>query len=114
MIKTKLALDVVKDLRNLAGSIETLVFAFESNQTDSGVPVEKEQPKKNKEPKKPAQSPKPPKLPTLEDVRAKLVALSQDGKQVKVKELITSFGAKKLSDIPAEKYPELLEVAEKL
>ncbi|SEN89437.1 hypothetical protein SAMN05192533_12539 [Mesobacillus persicus] len=28
MSKTKLALDVVTDLRNLAGSIETLVFAL--------------------------------------------------------------------------------------
>jgi len=113
MSKTKLALDVMTDLRNLAGSIETLVFALESNQTESAASIEKEQPKKNKEPKKPAQPPKA-KLPTLEDVRAKLAALSQDGKQVQVKELITGFGAKKLSDIPVEKYPELLEEAGKL
>lgn len=113
MSKTKLALDVVTDLRNLAGSIETLVFALESNQKDSAASVEKEQPKKNKEPKKPAQ-PVKAKLPSLEDVRAKLAALSQDGKQVQVKELITGFGAKKLSDIPVDKYPELLEEAEKL
>ena len=113
MSKTKLALDVVADLRNLAGSIETLVFALESNQKDSAASVEKEQPKKNKEPKKPAQ-PAKAKLPALEDVRAKLAALSQDGKQVQVKELITGLGAKKLSDIPVDKYPELLEEAEKL
>jgi len=113
MSKTKLALDVVTDLRNLAGSIETLVFALESNQTDSAAPVEKQEAKEIKEPKKSAQ-PQKAKFPTLEDVRAKLAALSQDGKQVQVKELITSFGAKKLSDIPAEKYPELLEEAGKL
>ena len=113
MSKIKLALDVVTDLRNLAGSIETLVFALETNQTDSATSVEKKQTKENKEPNKPAQPPKA-KLPTLEDVRAKLAALSQDGKQVQVKELITGFGAKKLSDIPAEKYPELLEEAGKL
>lgn len=113
MSKIKLALDVVTDLRNLAGSIETLVFALENNQTDSVAPVEKEEAKENKEPKKSAK-PEKAKLPTLEDVRAKLAALSQDGKQVQVKELITGFGAKKLSDIPAEKYPELLEEAEKL
>ncbi|THE14026.1 rRNA biogenesis protein rrp5 [Bacillus timonensis] len=113
MSKTKLALDVVTDLRNLAGSIETLVIALESNQMDSVAPIEKKEAKENKESKKSA---KPPKatLPTLEDVRAKLAALSQDGKQVQVKELITGFGAKKLSDIPVEKYPELLEEAEKL
>ncbi|MFZ3578829.1 rRNA biogenesis protein rrp5 [Virgibacillus sp. DJP39] len=113
MSKTKLAFDVVTDLRNLAGSIETLVIALESNQTDSAVPVEKEQPKKNKEPKKTAQPPKD-KLPSLEDVRSKLAALSQDGKQLQVKELITGFGAKKLSDIPAEKYSDLLVEAGKL
>ena len=113
MSKIKLALDVVTDLRNLAGSIETLVFALETNQTDSAPSVEKKQTKENKEPNKPAQPPKA-KLPTLEDVRAKLAALSQDGKQVQVKELITGFGAKKLSDISAEKYPELLEEAGKL
>lgn len=114
MSKTKLALDVVTDLRNLAGSIETLVFALESNKTDIADPVEKKQTKENKEPKKLDQPPKKAKLPSLEDVRAKLASLSQDGKQVQVKELITSFGAKKLSDIPAEKYPELLEEAGKL
>lgn len=113
MSKTKLALDVVTDLRNLAGSIETLVFALESNQTESAAPVEKKQKKENKELKKPEQ-PSKAKLPSLEDVRAKLAALSQDGKQVQVKELITGFGAKKLSDIPVDKYPELLEEAEKL
>jgi len=113
MSKIKLALDVVTDLRNLAGSIEALVFALESNQTDSAATVEKKQTEENKEAKKPEQPPKA-KIPSLEDVRAKLAALSQAGKQVQVKELITGFGAKKLSDIPTEKYPELLEEAEKL
>lgn len=51
---------------------------------------------------------------TLEEVRAKLAVLSQEGKQAQVKALITEFGAKKLSDIRTEKYPELLEEAEKL
>lgn len=113
MSKIKLALNVVTDLRNLAGSIETLVFALESKQTDSASPIEKKETKENKEPKKSVQ-PEKAKLPTLEDVRAKLAALSQDGKQMQVKELITGFGAKKLSDIPVEKYPELLEQAGKL
>lgn len=51
---------------------------------------------------------------TLEKVRAKLAALSQEGKQAQVKALITEFGAKKLSDIPAGKYAELLKKAEEL
>lgn len=51
---------------------------------------------------------------TLEQVRAKLAALSQAGKQAQVKELITKAGAKKLTEIPAGKYAELLAEAEKL
>lgn len=54
-----------------------------------------------------------PKI-TLETVRAKLAALSQSGKQAEVKKLITSFKAKKLTEIPQEKYPELLKKAEDL
>lgn len=48
---------------------------------------------------------------TLETVRAKLAALSQSGKQSEVKNLITKFGVKKLTDIPVDKYPELMEKA---
>ncbi|TLN00389.1 hypothetical protein FDZ73_19595 [bacterium] len=60
--------------------------------------------------------PATPTTPTvsLEEVRAKLAALSQSGKQAQVKELITKFGASKLTDIPAEKYSELLEEAGKI
>lgn len=113
MSKTKLAHDVVTCLQNLAESLETLIFALEGNPADHAAPVEKKEAKESKEPKKTAK-PEKAKLPTLEDVRAKLAALSQDGKQMQVKELITGFGAKKLSDIPVEKYPELLEQAGKL
>lgn len=51
---------------------------------------------------------------TLETVRAKLATLSQAGKQEQVKNLIQKFGAKKLTEIPEEKYSELLEEAGKL
>ena len=50
----------------------------------------------------------------LEEVRAKLAALSQAGKQEQVKKLITKFGAKKLTEIPKDKYPELIQEAEAL
>lgn len=56
------------------------------------------------------QSAEPPKV-TLETVRAKLAALAQ-WKQAEVKQLITNFGANKLTDIPQERYLELLEKAE--
>jgi len=51
---------------------------------------------------------------TLEQVRAKLTPLSQAGKQAQVKKLITDLGATKLTEIPAEKYAELLVKAEEL
>ncbi|SCY26418.1 rRNA biogenesis protein rrp5 [Alkaliphilus peptidifermentans] len=108
MSKIKRALEVVSDLRSLADSIEELVGALEGNATETKVEKTGEQ-----EMKKEARK-LPKKLPTLEEVRAKLAVLSQNGKQVQVKELITEFGAKKLSDIPTERYPELLEKVEVL
>lgn len=49
---------------------------------------------------------------TLETVRAKLAALTQSGKQAEVKALIQKYGGAKLSDIPEDKYPELMKEAE--
>lgn len=49
---------------------------------------------------------------TLEQVRAKLAALTQGGKQAEVKTLIEKYGGAKLSDIPKDKYPELMQEAE--
>ena len=62
---------------------------------------------------KPADKTKPADQPayTLETVRAKLAALSQSGKQKEVKAIIESFEVAKLTDIPAEKYPEVMEKA---
>lgn len=65
-----------------------------------------EQPKEKT--KAPAES---GKAYTLEEVRAKLAGLNKAGKRAEVKELLASFGAVKLSDVPAEKYGELMEKA---
>lgn len=57
---------------------------------------------------------KPPKEEvtyTLVQVREKLAALSEDGKQAQVKTLITKLGAAKLSEIPEAKYAELMKEA---
>lgn len=96
MSKIKLALEVVNDLRSLADSIEALAEGIERNK------VGEKQIETTK------------KLPTLEEVRHRLALLSQSGKQPEVKALITKYGAKKLSDIPAGKYPELLKDAEEI
>ncbi len=55
-----------------------------------------------------------PKAITLEEVRSKLTSLSQSGKQAEVKALIKGFGVAKLTDIPKEKYTELLKAAEEI
>ncbi len=51
---------------------------------------------------------------TLEDVRAKLAQLQKAGKRAEVKELLASFGAAKLSEIPASKYAVLMVKAGEL
>ena len=49
---------------------------------------------------------------TMDDVQAMLGKLVNAGKREEVKELISSFGASRLSEIPAEKYNELMKKAE--
>ena len=97
MSKMKQTLNVVQNLRKLADSIEALTESTdEQDATDIG---EKEKPA--------------PKI-TFEDLRAVLAVITRDGKQQKVKDLITKYDAKKLSDVPEDKYQELLEEARKL
>jgi hypothetical protein len=54
----------------------------------------------------------PSKKIGLEDVRAVLAKLSQHGKTAEVKELLTKYGATKLSDVDEGNYKELLKDAE--
>lgn len=54
----------------------------------------------------------PSKKISLEDVRAVLAKLSQHGKTAEVKDLITKYGASKLSDVDEGKYKDLLKDAE--
>ena len=104
----KLALNVVEDLRSLADSIETLAGAVGGQQKPHGAGEEEVIKPTTALEEKPA-----PKI-TFEDLRAVLAVLTRDGKQEKVKELITKYGAKKLSDVPEEHYHELLEEARKI
>lgn len=60
-----------------------------------------------------AESPSEPAV-TLEQVRAKLAALSQAGKAATVKDLIAGFGVAKLTEVPKDKYAELLAQAEEI
>jgi len=102
MNKNKLAMEIAKDLGKLANSIESFLQVIERECSGgvSGTPVPVETQKS--------------KSITLEEVRAVLAAKSQSGKQVQVKELIKKFGANKLTEIPEEKYLELLKEAEEI
>ena len=51
---------------------------------------------------------------TVEDVRAVLAEKSQDGLTAKVRELLQSFDAAKLSAVDPSRLPELLEAAKAL
>lgn len=51
---------------------------------------------------------------TLVDVRTKLGALTKAGKKAQVQELIKSFGVDKLSQIPEDKYQEVMQKAGEL
>ena len=77
---------VANDLRKLADSLEALTK--EQHVEAVSTPEEKKT--------------------SFKEVRGALAALSHNGKQKEVKELITAFGAKKLSDIPEDKYAEVL------
>lgn len=95
--------NIAKNLRNLADSIEALV-ADEQDDVDVEDVIEPSNPDEEKV-----------KVEiSFEEVRAVLAELTRDGKQKEVKGLITSYGAKKLSDVPEDKYQELLDKARKI
>lgn len=50
----------------------------------------------------------------LEDVRAVLSEISRSGHTAEMKALLAKHGAKKLSDVPAEEYEQLLAEAEEV
>ena len=97
MSRTKLLLDVVGDLRNLADSLQAVGDAFSEN----GTPVETSEPPQ----------PSPPSV-TLEEVRAALAEKSRLGFTEKVRALLVKHGAYKLSEIDPGKYEALLQDAE--
>jgi len=74
---------------------------------------EPKQPEPAKEEPKPAAAEKvkgPPPV-SLETVRAKLADLAREGKQAQIKALFGEYGAAKLTEVPEDKFPELLEKA---
>lgn len=104
MSKTKLLLDVVSDLRSLAGSIQAVAESMVDNE-----------PAKAVQPKTPVPEPesKPEKKPIpLEQVRAVLAEKSHNGFTAEVRGLLEKHGAKKLSEIDPANYAALIRDAE--
>jgi len=127
MSKIKRALDVVKDLRSLADSIEYLAEALEGNEVVSSnnaeastskeapkttQPAESTQPAETKE----SQVDTPPevkepeeKQPTLEEVRAAMAEKNREGHREKVKAIIHKYGANKLTALDPKHYAQVLK-----
>lgn len=104
MSKTKLLLDVVSDLRSLAGSIQAVAESMVDNE-----------PAKAVQPETPVPESKPETKPiTLEQVRAVLAEKSHKGFTTEVRTLLEKHGAKKLSEIDPANYAALIRDAEGL
>lgn len=102
MSKIKLLLDVVKDMRNLADSIQAVADAMAGNESSQPDPAP------------PAAPPTPEKEITLEEVRAVLAEKSHDGLTAEVRALLLKYGAPKLSGIDPKHYAALMKDAEVL
>lgn len=104
MSRTKLLLDVVTDLQNLAGSLQTIAEVLASNEetprTKEKAPIQKAKPKK--------------KNISLEEVRTLLAQKSQAGFTADIKRLLEKYGATKLSEIEEKDYEALMKDAEEL
>lgn len=102
MSKTKLALDVVQDLRSLADSIEALANAAVNGATD------------NTEHSAPHDAPStlttlaPDEKPvTLVELRAFVSERSTPENRPKIKALLTKHGVNKLTEFPEDQYAAL-------
>lgn len=113
--------ELLEAIQNNTAAVEKFITTLESQAVlPKEVPAK---PKKESAPKKeeapvedvvpeqePVEEDKPSQAISLEVVRKKLAEISAQGKpqQLQVKEAMTNLGFKKLSDVPADKYGELL------
>ena len=102
MSKMKLLLDVVDDMRRLAGSLQSVADCIAGT-----TPSDDQQPAPQSE------QPKAPVI-TIDQVRAVLAEKSGQGKTKEVKALLYKYDAGKLSGVKPEDYPALMEEAQKL
>jgi hypothetical protein len=96
-------LKLVKDLRTVADDLQTIVDDVSNDSPDSAIQDGNKATKLEKEPEKTIR---------LEDVRAVLAAKSREGYGENVRDLISRFGADKLSKVDPSHYAEILKEAE--
>ncbi len=97
--------ELTKAINELTAAINKRFALVDEIKPDAvDIPEEVVQPEKEEE--------TVPKI-TFQDLKMVLAVLARVGKQEKVKELITKYGATKLSEVPEEHYHELLEEARK-
>lgn len=106
MSKIKLLLDVVEDMRSLADSIQAVADAMtQSEAQPDTAPKAAETPV----PKTKAET----KI-TIEEVRAVLISLSQDGYGEQIRAIFKRYGAEKLSGVAGSDYAAVIQDAEEL
>ena len=99
MIKVKLLLALVEDLRTLADSVQGVAEAIGSNEPKGDIKPEQVQEEKEI---------------TLEEVRGVLAEKSHAGFTAQIRDLLKKYGADKLSQIEPSNYKALIADAEGL
>lgn len=106
MSKIKLLLNVVEDMRSLADSIQAVADAMTQSEAQPDTAP------------KAAETPKPvskaEKKVTIEEVRAVLLPLNQDGYGEQIRAIFKKYGAEKLSGIAESDYAAVIRDAEEL
>lgn len=111
MTPTEALIQVAKDLHHLANTLELLVNVpnaeYIPTDDDTEVPTVEEAPVVET-------SVEDDHGITLEQIRTVLQQKSRSGLRNEVNNLILAFGVTQLSDVPYDKYPELLLAAEEM
>ena len=115
MSKSKLLLDLARDLRSLAASIQAVADVMaDKEMTEAAQPETPVSAKESEPPVSAKESEPPAKAVTLEQVRAVLADKSQQGFTADVRTLLEKYGAPKLSQIDPANYVALMADAESL
>lgn len=105
MSKIDLALDLVKDLRSLADSVEAIADVLFTEEAHDDPPDAKDS-------YNGPDAPDNTVVYSLSDVRVVLARLSHQGHTREVQDLIRKYGAERLSDVSPDCYEQLLADAE--